>query len=196
MLTTKPNSNIKTNITCNFLENQNELENDESNKYSKNENSSMIGVQKARKKNNNDNINKKTKHKNHKHKKLINSESSIIKEKSISINDQKELRKKHSNIETISNVPSSPTLHRSPSKEYLPISTKSHIPLSLPLTSLVPSINLPFSPSPSVSNNKVILNPIIPHPPIKPMKNEKIFSRKRYTVVSNSTSITTSSKII
>ncbi|ORX56645.1 hypothetical protein BCR36DRAFT_165069, partial [Piromyces finnis] len=94
---------------------------------------------------------------------------------------------------SISRSPSTPTLHRSPSKEYLPIASNTQIPLTLPLTSLVPSINLPFSSTPI--NKKIILNPIIPHPPIKPIKNDKIFSRKRYCAVPSSASIVTSSKL-
>jgi len=191
MLTAKPN-NMKSNIANNLFENQYFNEN---NINDIKECKSISKVHKTRKKK--ENSNKKAKNKKLKYKSLTNSESLIIRDKSlININDQKEIKKKHTKSETISKTPSSPKLHRSPSKEYLPISTKSHIPLSLPLTSLVPSINLPFSPSPSVSNNKVILNPIVPHPPMNPIKNDQIFSRKRYSVLPNSTSIATSSKII
>jgi len=153
----------------------------------------VVKTHSSKKKMEKDKLNKKTKIKKSKRK-----TESLTRDKSMAnINERKELKSKHSRSSSISRAPSTPTLHRSPSKEYLPISSTSTIPLTLPLTSLVPSINLPFSPSPAVPSNKVILNPIIPHPPIKPIKNDKIFSRKRYNIVpSSSTSIITSSKLI
>jgi hypothetical protein len=201
MLTAKPDD-LKLNTKSKPLEDQYIITNDENNRIDINRDKSITKIHKNKniknKVKDKDNVNKKIKHKkSHKHKSMVNSESQLIRTESLmNIDNQNALKNKHSKSEIISGIPSSPTLHRSPSKECLPNSSPSHIPLKLPLTSLVPSINLPFTKTPSIPNNKVILNPIIPHPPLKPIKNDKIYSRKRYNAVSNSTSIVTSSKLV
>lgn len=208
MLTSKNHSNVKINSLNNqqlfgINDNQKTERNNENNHINSNidviDNSSVTAkVHRSKNKKEKDKANsKKTKLKKQKCKSISNSET-LIRDKSIAnLNEKKEMKNKHSKSKNFSKSPSTPILHRSPSKEYLPISSTSHIPLTLPLTSLVPSINLPFSPNPTISSNKVILNPIIPHPPLKPIKNDKIFSRKRYNVVPNSSSsLVTSSKLI
>jgi len=207
MLTSKTHSKVKNNSLDNQLygisDNQKTERNNENNHINSNidvvDNSSVTAkVHRSKNKKEKDKTNsKKSKLKKQKCKSLSNNET-LIRDKSMAnLNEKKEMKNKHSKSKNFSKSPSTPILHRSPSKEYLPISSTSHIPLTLPLTSLVPSINLPFSPNPTISSNKVILNPIIPHPPLKPIKNDKIFSRKRYNVVPNSSSsLVTSSKLI
>jgi len=207
MLTTKPNPKYKNksyedpiyNLSMDRLSLGSSNRSDQS--FDEKKNTSIVKVhhhphhQNKKKKEKDGKVDKqKTKLKKQKHKSLSNSES-LTRDKSMAnINENKELKLKHSKSKSILRSPSTPTLHRSPSKEYLPIASNTQIPLTIPLTSLVPSINLPFSPTPP-TNKKVILNPIIPHPPIKPIKNDKIFSRKRYSVVPTSSSIVTSSKL-
>jgi len=200
MLSTKSN-NMKSKDKPNSFDHQYTLDNIENNTYDTNENMPINKIHEIKKKknriNDKDKVNKEIKHKKEKQKSIINNESQLFGENSLMNNNVlKGLKNYDFKSETNSKVPSSPTLHRSPSKEFIINSSSSHMPLSLPLTSLVPSINLPFSQRSSMSNNKVLLNPIIPHPPIKPIRNDKIFSRKRYNVISTTPSIATPSKII
>jgi hypothetical protein len=195
----KKSNNKKSKVKPNFFDHQYTLDNIENNTYGTNENIPINKINANKKKENkiNDKVNKKIKHKKQKEKSMISNESQLFGENSLMNNNiLKELKNNDFKSETNSRVPTSPTLHRSPSREFIVNSSSSHMPLSLPLTSLVPSINLPFSQRSSIPNNKVLLNPIIPHPPIKPIRNDKIFSRKRYNVISTPPSIATSSKII